>query len=78
MDILKKLASVLRGGKPEKQNAQSLSNKLMQAIGAKPEPEPKPYRIMVRGADGNLVSKSVTAQEALEYLNRDSQWRRIA
>ena len=81
MDILKKLAGVLRGGKPASKTpnapaapAQTLSNKLMKAI----TPEAKPYRIMVRGADGELISTPATREEMLAYCNRDSTWRRIA
>lgn len=44
---------------------------------AAPADKARPYNIMVLGADGELVSKPATAEEALAYTNGGRAWRRI-
>jgi uncharacterized protein (DUF2236 family) len=66
-DVLRKMAT----GKPTQDVPEAVAD------APAPKPEAKPYSIMVRNAAGELVPKAVTAAEALEYCNRNSQWRRI-
>lgn len=49
-----------------------------QAAPAAPADAAKKYRIAVRGADGELVSKLVTREEFDAYIGNDRTWRRIA
>ncbi len=51
---------------------ETLIGKLVKAI----TPEPKPFRILVRTADG-FESRPVTAEEAIAYCNGSHTWRRI-
>jgi hypothetical protein len=81
IDILRTLSNVTRGVKPaEKQNAppvpaETLSSKLLTAIGAKPEPQ---FRIRVRLPDGSHEIRLMSAADALAFLNGSGGgWRRL-
>ena len=53
---------------------QSFTGKFMQAF----KPAPKPYKVMIRNAAGDLELIPATRAEMLAYCSKDSQWRRIA
>ena len=75
-DLRTALERLLGRGKPASERTKALNAPVADAPAA--PTEAKPFRIWVRGADGNLVSKPATAAETLDYANRDSTWRRIA